>query len=77
MVKAEEAVRIGLANRIVAVDGEEIVSAAIELAEAIAGNGAEGIRATKNSLIRSAEIDSFLAALELENRSTVVCNTTL
>ena len=77
MVKAEEAVRIGLANRIVPVEGEEIVSAAIELAEVIAGNGAEGIRATKNSLIRSAEIDSFLAALELENRSNVVVRTTL
>ena len=77
MVKADEAVRIGLVNRIVPVEGEEIVTAALELAEIIAINGAEGIRATKNTLIRSAEIDSFLAALELENRSTAVCNTTL
>ncbi|MGV1003766.1 MAG: enoyl-CoA hydratase/isomerase family protein [Candidatus Nanopelagicales bacterium] len=76
-VKAEEAVRMGLANRIVAGEGEDVVAAAIELAEAIAVNGAEGIRATKNSLIRSAEIDSFIAALELENRSQVVCRTTL
>ena len=76
-VKAVEAVRMGLANRIVPVEGEEVVTAAIELAEEIAGNGAEGIRATKNSLIRSAEIDSFISALELENRSQVVCRTTL
>ncbi|MCX2932359.1 enoyl-CoA hydratase/isomerase family protein [Mycobacterium sp. CVI_P3] len=76
-VKADEAVRIGLANRIAPVDGEQIVAAAVELAEQIVAHGAEGIRATKNSLIRSAEIDSFIAALELENRSQVVCRTTL
>lgn len=76
-VRADEAVRMGLANRIVPVDGEQIVTAAVELAEEIAARGAEGIRATKNSLIRSAEIDSFIAALELENRSQVVCRTTL
>ncbi|MGH3635374.1 MAG: enoyl-CoA hydratase/isomerase family protein, partial [Mycobacterium sp.] len=75
-VKADEAVRIGLANRIVA-DGDDVVAAAIELAESIAANGAEGVRATKNSLIRSAEVSSFLAALEMENRSQVVCRTTL
>jgi enoyl-CoA hydratase/carnithine racemase len=76
-VKAVEAVRMGLANRIVPVDGEQVVTAAIELAEEIAANGAEGVRASKNSLIRSAEIDSFVSALELENRSQVVCRTTL
>lgn len=76
-VKADEAVRMGLANRIVPVEGEQVVTAAIELAEAIAEHGAEGIRAAKNSLIRSVEIDSFIAALELENRSQVVCRTTL
>jgi enoyl-CoA hydratase/carnithine racemase len=74
-VKADEAVRIGLANRIVPGDGEDVVAAAIALAETIAANGAEGVRATKNSLIRNAEIASFLAALELENRSQVVCRT--
>ena len=76
-VKSEEAVRMGLANRIVPGEGEDVVAAAIELAEAIADNGAEGVRATKNSLIRSAEVDSFISALELENRSQVVCRTTL
>jgi enoyl-CoA hydratase/carnithine racemase len=76
-VKADEAVRIGLANRIVAGGGDDVVAAAIELAESVAANGAEGVRATKNSLIRNAEVSSFLAALELENRSQVVCRTTL
>ena len=75
-VKAEEAVRMGLANRIVP-DGEDVVTAALELAESIATHGAEGIRATKNSLVRNAEIASFEAALELENRSQVVVRTTL
>lgn len=76
-VKSEEAVRMGLANRIVQCEGEEIVGAAIELAETIASSTAEGVRATKNSLIRNAEIDSFISALELENRSQVVVKTTL
>jgi enoyl-CoA hydratase/carnithine racemase len=75
-VKADEAVRIGLANRIVA-GGDDVVAAAAELAESVAVNGAEGVRATKNSLIRNAEVSSFLAALELENRSQVVCRTAL
>lgn len=76
-VKAPEAVRIGLANRIVAGDGEDaIVAAAVELAESIAAHGREGVRATKNTLIRNSEINSFIAALELENRSQVVCQTT-
>jgi enoyl-CoA hydratase/carnithine racemase len=76
-VKADEAVRIGLANRIVDGGGDDVVAAAVELAESVAANGAEGVRATKNSLIRNAEVSSFLAALELENRSQVVCRTTL
>jgi enoyl-CoA hydratase/carnithine racemase len=72
-VRSEEAVKLGLLNTIV--DGEDVVAGAIELAEAIAANGAGGVRATKNALIRSAEISSFLAALELENRNQVVCRT--
>jgi enoyl-CoA hydratase/carnithine racemase len=74
-VRAEEAVRLGLLNAVVDGQGEDVVSAAIELAETIAGHGAVGVRATKNALLRSAEIDSFLAALELENRNQVVCRT--
>jgi enoyl-CoA hydratase/carnithine racemase len=74
-VRSEEAARLGLLNRVVDGDGEDVVDAAIALAETIAGNAAVGVRATKNALIRSAEISSFLAALELENRNQVVCHT--
>ncbi|MDT5080273.1 MAG: hypothetical protein QOJ80_4910, partial [Mycobacterium sp.] len=72
-VRSEEAVKLGLLNRIVEGEGDEVVNAAIELAEAIAANGAVGVRATKSTMLRSAEINSFLAALELENRSQTVC----
>jgi enoyl-CoA hydratase/carnithine racemase len=72
-VRSEEAVKLGLLNRIVEGQGDEVVNAAIELAETIAANGAVGVRATKSTMLRSAEINSFLAALELENRSQTVC----
>jgi enoyl-CoA hydratase/carnithine racemase len=74
-VKAAEAIRIGLANRTVSGGGDDVIAAAVELAETIAASGAEGVRATKNTLIRNAEVASFLAALELESRSQVVCRT--
>ncbi|MDT5152674.1 MAG: hypothetical protein QOI01_4407 [Mycobacterium sp.] len=74
-VRSQEAVTLGLLNRIVAGEGEHVVDAAIALAEAISGNNAGGVRATKNALIRSAEICSFAAALELENRTQTVCHT--
>jgi enoyl-CoA hydratase/carnithine racemase len=72
-VRSEEAVKLGLLNRIVEGEGDEVVNAAIELAETIAANGAVGVRATKSTMLRSAEVNSFLAALELENRSQTVC----
>jgi enoyl-CoA hydratase/carnithine racemase len=72
-VRSEEAVKLGLLNRMVEGQGDEVVNAAIELAETIAANGAVGVRATKSTMLRSAEINSFLAALELENRSQTVC----
>jgi enoyl-CoA hydratase/carnithine racemase len=74
-VRSAEAAKLGLLNRIVAGDGDDVVDAAIALAETIADNAAGGIRATKNALMRSVEIDSFLAALELENRNQTVCRT--
>jgi enoyl-CoA hydratase/carnithine racemase len=74
-VRSAEAVKLGLLNRVVGGDGEDVVDAAIGLAETMAENSAGGIRATKNALIRSAEISSFGAALELENRNQTVCRT--
>ncbi|MDH6285005.1 enoyl-CoA hydratase/carnithine racemase [Prescottella agglutinans] len=65
-VDAEEAVRIGLANRVV--PSEDLFDAAIALAETIASNSLGGIRMSKRALQRNQEVTSYAAALELENR---------
>jgi enoyl-CoA hydratase/carnithine racemase len=66
-VRSAEAAKMGLLNRIVDTD---VVAAAIELAESIPADG--GSRAAKTTMMRSAEIPSFLAALELEKRTQTV-----
>ncbi len=65
-VGAEEAVRIGLANRVV--PSENLFDEAIALAESIATNSPGGIRMSKRALQRNQEVTSYAAALELENR---------
>jgi enoyl-CoA hydratase/carnithine racemase len=75
-VRAGEAATLGLLNRVVD-EGQDVLDAAIGLAETIADHDAVGMRATKNTLLRSAEIDSFRAAVELENRTQTVCRTVL
>lgn len=66
LVEAEEAVRIGMANRIVPSD--ELMDAAVELAGQIASNSPGGVRMSKRALQRNQEVTSYAAALELENR---------
>ncbi|MCU1643036.1 MAG: enoyl-CoA hydratase [Nocardia sp.] len=66
LVGAEEAVRIGLANRIVAHD--RLMDEAFALAGAISANSPGGVRLSKRALQRNQEIGSYAAALELENR---------
>ncbi len=65
-VGAEEAVRIGLANRVV--PSEALFDEAVALAETIATNSPGGIRMSKRALQRNQEVTSYAAALELENR---------
>ncbi|MCB8913842.1 enoyl-CoA hydratase/isomerase family protein [Rhodococcus rhodochrous] len=65
-VGAEEAVRIGLANRVV--PSENLFNEAIALAETIATNSPGGIRISKRALQRNQEVTSYATALELENR---------
>lgn len=66
LVLAEEAVRIGLANRMV--PSEELIDEAVALAGRIAENSPGGIRVSKRALQRNQEVASYAAALELENR---------
>jgi enoyl-CoA hydratase len=67
-VDADEAHRIGLVNDI----ADDVVVAAVTLAEAIAANSPLGIQLTKSLLLANAEGNSLDAALELENRSQVL-----
>lgn len=65
-VRAAEAVRIGLADRLT--EAGTAFDAAVELAETIAANPDDSMRSTKNALIRNLENTSFQSALELDNR---------
>lgn len=66
IMEAAEAERTGLVNRVVAED--ELTDAVDATAEAIAANSPGGVRLTKRALRANAEIGSFAAATELENR---------
>jgi enoyl-CoA hydratase/carnithine racemase len=65
-VRAVEAQRIGLADRLA--ETNSALGASIELAETIAENSDDGVRSTKNALVRNLEINSFRSALEVDNR---------
>lgn len=65
-VRAAEAVRIGLANRLT--ETGTALDAALELAETIAGNSDDSMRSTKNALVRNLENTSFRSALEVDTR---------
>jgi enoyl-CoA hydratase len=69
-VDAEEALRIGLANRVV--EPEALLAAALELAAQIAANSPFGVWMTKQILYRNADATSLEAAIDLENRTQVL-----
>jgi enoyl-CoA hydratase/carnithine racemase len=70
IVDAEEAVSIGLANRVVA--SETLMDEALELARTIAGRPVAAVRLAKSTIQRSTEVPSYAAALELESRATLL-----
>ncbi|HEY4278249.1 MAG TPA: enoyl-CoA hydratase-related protein [Conexibacter sp.] len=73
-VGAEEALRIGLANRVV--EAGELDAAALELAGRIAANSPFGVWMTKQVLQRNVDAPSLEAAVELENRTQVLATRT-
>jgi len=73
-IDAEEAHRIGLVVRVVP-DGE-VVDAALETAELIAGNSPWGVRMTKEVMWSQLEISSLQAGIDLENRTQVLSSFT-
>ncbi|MPZ83535.1 MAG: enoyl-CoA hydratase/isomerase family protein [Actinophytocola sp.] len=70
-VDATEALRIGLVSRVVA-EGEH-VAAAEELAAQIMQNSPFGVRMTKELLNFSLDAPALRQAMELENRTQVLC----
>jgi enoyl-CoA hydratase len=69
-VLAEEAERIGLVSRVVP-DGE-VVDAALEIAEQIAGNSPFGVWMTKEVMWANLEASSLQSAIDLENRTQIL-----
>jgi len=63
---AAEAERTGLVNRVVPED--ELLPAALAMAEQICGNSPGGVQMSKRALHANMEVTSYAAALELENR---------
>jgi len=74
LIDAREADRIGLVTRVVP-DGE-VVDAALETAELIAGNSPFGVRMTKEVMWSQLEIGSLQAGIDLENRTQVLSSFT-
>jgi enoyl-CoA hydratase len=71
LVDAEEALRTGLVLRVVP-DGE-VVDAALSIAEAVAANSPFGVEMTKQVMWANLDAPSLEAAIELENRTQILC----
>ncbi len=74
IVDAEEALRIGLVNHVV--PSENLLDEAMSMARMIAQNSPGGVRMSKRAIQRNAEIGSYEAALELENRGQALLTRT-
>lgn len=74
IVKADEALRIGLVNQVV--PSEELRDEALAMARLIARNSPGGVRMSKRAIQRNTEIGSYEAALELENRGQALLTRT-
>jgi enoyl-CoA hydratase/carnithine racemase len=74
LVEAEEAKRIGLVLEVVA-DGE-VVAAALEMAHGILRNSPFGVAMTKQVMWANLDAPSLQAAIELENRTQILCSRT-
>ena len=71
LIDAEEALRAGLVLRIVP-DGQ-VVDAALEIAERICANTPFGVWMTKEVMWTNLDAPSLQAAIDLENRTQILC----
>jgi enoyl-CoA hydratase len=74
LIDSNEAERIGLVVR--RVPDEELIGAALETAQLIAGNSPWGVRMTKEVMWSQLEIGSLQAGIDLENRTQVLSSFT-
>jgi enoyl-CoA hydratase len=74
IVDAEEAFRLGLVLRVVP-DGE-VVDAALDVARGIVRNSPLGVDMTKEVMWANLDAPSIEAAIELENRTQILCTQT-
>ncbi|CAN7747125.1 enoyl-CoA hydratase-related protein [Variovorax sp. LjRoot84] len=74
MVKAEEADRIGLVSEVV--DDGQLMARVCEIASLIVANSAFGAWMTKRGMWANVEASSLQAAMELENRTQILCRST-
>ena len=70
LIDAEEAERVGLVLRVVSDD--EVVDAALAVAEQICSNAPFGVRMTKQVMWSNLDAPSLEAAIELENRTQIL-----
>src|SRR5699024_9647748 len=73
-VRAAEALEIGLVSSVH--PDTEVVEAAIDVARGIAANSPIGVQLSKRALQANAEIGSYQAAIELENRGQALATRT-
>lgn len=71
LIEADEALRSGLVLEVVP-DGE-VVEAAVRVADLICANSPFGVRETKRVMWANLDAPSLESALELENRTQVMC----
>lgn len=74
LIDADEAFRIGLANRVVV--AEDLLDTALELAREIAANSPFALRLTKEGLQLNVDSTSIESAIALENRNQVLASRT-
>jgi enoyl-CoA hydratase len=74
LIDAKEALRSGLVLRVVP-DGQ-VVDAALEIAQQISANSPFGVRMTKEVMRANLDAPSLAAAIELENRTQILCTRT-
>jgi enoyl-CoA hydratase len=73
-IEAEEAERRGIVNRVV--KAEELLSSAVGMAAEIAQNSPFAVRMTKQVLRANVDAPSLRSAIELENRTQILCTRT-